>query len=211
MRYERKYRVEDISLPVVEQVIRQHPASFRPLHPPRWINNLYFDTPAFSAFEDNVVGAPQRLKYRLRWYGRPFHCIRKPVLELKIKDNAVGCKKSTPFPGEFTAADFPELIGRVREASHKGLELQPVLFNTYHRSYWGAPTLPFRITIDSQLRFGAYRPTDDPRLLYEDRAIIVEVKYDEQEDERAAFVLQHLPFRLSKSSKYVTGMNFAYG
>lgn len=212
MRYERKYRLENIALPVVEQVVRQHPAGFRPLHPPRWINNLYFDTPDFQFFKDNVVGAPQRLKYRLRWYGRPFNLLPKPVLEVKIKDNMVGRKASYQLPGHFyRSTDLPDLVEICRRAARLGRELQPLLFNSYYRSYWGAPALPFRLTIDSQLQFGAYRPLPDPVLPYRDDAVIVEVKYDAYQDEHSAFVLQHLPFRLSKSSKYVSGVNFVFG
>ncbi|NBC07787.1 MAG: VTC domain-containing protein [Bacteroidetes bacterium] len=212
MRYERKYRLEQVALPVVEQVIRQHPAGFRPLYPPRWINNLYFDTPDFQFFKDNVVGAPQRLKYRLRWYGRPFAALSNPVLEVKIKDNMVGRKAYHRLPQRnYQATDLPQLVAACRGLAGTGKTLQPLLFNSYYRSYWGAPALPFRLTIDSQLQFGAYRPLPRPVLPYRDESVVVEVKYDAAEDEQSAFVLQHLPFRLSKNSKYVTGINFVYG
>jgi hypothetical protein len=176
------------------------------------VNNLYFDTPGLQFFEDNVVGAPQRLKYRLRWYGRPFERIQSPVLEIKIKDNMVGSKRSLPLPSStYHATDLPELAQRCREMAGLGPALQPLLFNSYYRSYWGAAASPFRLTIDSQLQFGAYRPLPKPSLAYRDEAIIVEVKYDAEHDEQSAFVLQHLPFRLSKNSKYVTGVNFVLG
>lgn len=212
MRYERKYQVASLALPAVEQVIRLHPQGFRSLYPPRWINNLYFDSPALDAFEDNVAGAPQRVKHRLRWYGRPFGQLKDPVLETKIKDNMLGWKRSQPLPsGLYEATDFLELAAACRELLGKGRELQPVLFNSYYRSYWGALACPFRITIDSQLQFGPYRDWAAPRLSYQDDAIIVEVKYDAKQEAKSDAILQHLPFRLSKSSKYVTGINLAYG
>lgn len=212
MRYERKYRQEQTVLQVVEQCVRLHPLGFKALHPPRWVNNLYFDTPDLQFFEDNVVGAPQRLKYRLRWYGRPFEQIQSPVLEIKIKDNMVGSKRSLPLPaGIYSTKDLPVLTHRCRELAGLGMELQPLLFNSYYRSYWGASASPFRLTIDSQLQFGAYRPLPKPSLAYRDEAIIVEVKYDAEHDAQSEFVLQHLPFRLSKNSKYVTGINFILG
>lgn len=212
MRYERKYRIESAALPVVEQVVRLHPQGFSTLYPARWINNLYFDSPALDAFEDNVVGAPQRVKHRLRWYGRPFDSLKSPVLETKIKNNMLGWKKSHPLPaGTYSATAFPELIKFCRQSLGKGLEFQPVLFNSYYRSYWGAPACPFRITIDSQLQFGPYRDRLAPSLPYQDDAIIVEVKYDAAQETKSDGVLQHLPFRLTKSSKYVTGINLSYG
>lgn len=212
MRYERKYRVEQAHHQVVQAVIRQHPAGFRPLFPPRQINNLYFDTPDFVAFQDNVTGAPKRIKHRLRWYGDHFHEILNPVLEVKLKHNLVGWKNYHPLPeGSYPASDFPILVEHCRRLLGKGLELQPVLFNTYRRSYWAAPALPFRLTIDTGLYFGPYQAHRAPVLPFEDAATVIEVKYDQQDDEATAFILQHLPFRLSKNSKYVTGINFCYG
>lgn len=212
MRYERKYRIESLHPQVVQAVIRQHPAGFRTLFPPRQINNLYFDTPDFSAFQDNVTGAPNRLKYRLRWYGDNFHHIINPVLEVKIKENTVGWKHYHPLPNDvYRASDWPNLVGLCRKELGKGLDLQPVLFNTYRRAYWGAPALPFRLTMDTDLRFGPYQAHRQPVLPFTDAAVVIEVKYDQQADQDTAFVLQHLPFRLSKNSKYVTGINFCYG
>ncbi|MEQ8705876.1 MAG: polyphosphate polymerase domain-containing protein [Phaeodactylibacter sp.] len=212
MRYERKYRIEQVDPQVVGMVVRQHPAGFRTLYPPRQINNLYFDTPDFAAFQDNVTGAPRRLKYRLRWYGDDFHEITNPVLEVKIKDNQVGFKRYHPLPeGTYTAADWPGLVERCRQILKKGLDLQPVLFNTYRRSYWAAPALPFRLTIDTQMHFGPFQSHRRPVLPLADPAVVIEVKYDELQDEDTAFILQHLPFRLSKNSKYVTGINLCYG
>lgn len=212
MRYERKYRITHMHPQVVYAVVRQHPAGFRPLYPPRQINNLYFDTPDFAAFQDNVSGTPQRLKYRMRWYGDDFSSIFNPVLEVKVKDNLVGWKKHYPLPeGQYTAGDWQKLVGFCRKALQKGLDLQPVLFNKYWRSYWDAPALPFRLTVDTGLHFGTYRPNREPDLSFSDDAVVIEVKYDQQQDQDTAFILQHLPFRLSKNSKYVTGINLCYG
>lgn len=212
MRYERKYKVEQVHPRVVEQIIRLHPAGFRPLFPPRRVHNLYFDTPDFAAFQDNVTGTPQRLKYRLRWYGAHFGQVANPVLEIKVKDNLLGWKKHLPLEkGQYAYGDFPALVAHCRQLTGKGLDLQPVLLNTYQRSYWTAPALPFRVTIDSELRFGQYAAGAPPRLTLRDESVVLEVKYDATADSDTAFVLQHLPFRLSKNSKYVTGINLVYG
>ncbi|TXB63775.1 polyphosphate polymerase domain-containing protein [Phaeodactylibacter luteus] len=211
-RYERKYKIEQLSPAVVETVVRHHPAGFRALHPPRYINNLYFDTPGFTAFQDNVDGAPQRLKYRLRWYGADFSTLQDPVLEAKVKDNQVGYKRHFPLPpGRYGLQALPALVGQCRALAHKGLDLQPVLFNRYHRSYWAAPAYPFRLTIDTALSFGPYAPSGVGRLPYTEEAVVVEVKYESGDEHLAGFVLQHLPFRMTKSSKFVTGINFVYG
>lgn len=212
MRFERKYRIEQTHIDVVKAVLRQHPAGFRSLYPPRQINNLYFDTPDFSAFQDNVTGAPKRIKYRLRWYGDDFTKMVDPVLEVKIKNNLVGWKNHHPLDkGTYSWLDWRAVVEQCRDQLKKGLDLQPLLFNTYYRSYWSAPTLPFRLTMDTGMFFGPYQAHRAPVLPFSDTAVVIEVKYDHHNDQNTDFVLQQLPFRLSKNSKYVTGINLCYG
>ncbi|MCB0596969.1 MAG: polyphosphate polymerase domain-containing protein [Lewinellaceae bacterium] len=212
MRYERKYKLDSLHPSAFEQAIRLHPASFRPIYSPRQVNNLYFDTPDFIAFHDNAAGVSQRVKHRLRWYGRPFEVINDPVLETKVKDNLLGRKESFPLPpGQYRADKLDGLLGQVRQHLGYGLELQPVLFNSYHRSYWTTPNGRFRITVDSELQFGAYREQEGRLLPYSLPAVILELKYEQEEEEESDFILQHLPFRQTKSSKYGMGVEVCYG
>ncbi len=212
MRYERKYKLENASLALAEQALRLHPAGFRPLFQGRWVNNLYFDSPSFDAFQDNVVGAPQRVKYRIRWYGRPFSTLEKPVLERKSKEGEVGYKKSfTLPPGPHSLSDMPKLVDQARHELWKGKEIQPVLFNSYYRTYWSAYHGRFRITIDRQMQFAPYTAREIRRLPFQAPGLVIEVKYGLEEVEESDFILQHLPFRQTKSSKYVTGVNLCYG
>jgi hypothetical protein len=209
-RYERKYKVEHLPLEAVLQAVRLHPASFRPLYSPRWVNNLYFDTPDLTAFQDSAAGAPERRKYRLRWYGRPFEILPEPVLEIKSKQGEVGIKQSIPLAGAPYALKQPErLLEAARQPLWQGKALQPVLFNSYHRSYWAAAAGRFRLTIDTQLQFGAYQPSAPVLLPVHSPGIIIELKYA-AEEEGSDFILQQLPFRQTKSSKYMLGVNLLY-
>ena len=47
MRYERKYKIEGVSLGIILQSIAMHPAGLSKIYPDRQINNIYFDTPGF--------------------------------------------------------------------------------------------------------------------------------------------------------------------
>jgi len=85
---------------------------------------------------------------------------------------------------------------------------QARLLNTYRRAYFVSADRRFRITIDtnlktydvgSRLRRSIRRPSDAD-------SVIVELKYALNADEDAHQVTNALPFRLWKSSKYVTGM-----
>jgi len=207
MRYERKYKLDHLHPSAFEQAIRLHPAGFRPIFSPRRVNNLYFDTPDFSAFHDNAAGISHRVKHRLRWYGQPFELMDNPVLETKVKENLLGRKESFPMPpGRYHAEQLGDLLEQVRQQLGYGRELQPALFNSYQRSYWATPNGRFRITIDSELQFGAYREQGGRLLPYHLPAVILELKYEQEDEGRSDFILQHIPFRQTKSSKYVIGV-----
>ena len=206
-RYERKYRIEGFTAKGLEQLLRSHPVGFRRLHPSRTINNIYFDTPDFAAYQLNVIGAPQRRKYRLRWYGTRYDQLLAPVLEVKIKNAELGYKKNYPQP-DVNWQDTPQLWAQIPLITEQGL--RPVLVNTYLRSYWASPGGRFRLTIDSQLQFARYRADAPPRFLSVDTAVIAELKYAADDDQEAQRIFAALPFRQTKYSKYVTGVNSLY-
>ena len=207
MRYERKYKIEDLSLAMTHQSIRSHPAGLRKIFPDRQINNIYFDTPGLTTYHENVVGIAERKKFRVRWYGSEKEAIQKPQLEIKIKDNELGYKKTFPL-APFSWDSLNALRKEVHRKSESYAVLSPVLANAYLRSYYGTPDGKFRITIDSNLRYfsllGARRFT---RYNIIDPSIIVELKYEEECENQVDRIRQFLPFRQTKSSKYVSGMN----
>lgn len=114
MRYERKYRIEELDRFAVRTVIDGHPVSFRKLFPDRQINNIYLDTRDMSYFRENLSGVGQRRKYRIRWYGSDLEQVSKPVLEIKIKDGELGEKVSAKLP-DFRMGTFPDVQKIVRE------------------------------------------------------------------------------------------------
>ena len=68
-RFERKYHIQDLNLHEVEMWVRRSPCLFRECFPPRYINNIYFDTPELDNYHENLGGQAARTKLRLRWYG----------------------------------------------------------------------------------------------------------------------------------------------
>ncbi len=94
MRYERKYRLADDAFFQVRSVVETHHLSFRKQYPDRLVHNIYLDTPALSSFQDNLMGAMVREKYRIRWYGEVGKRVDRPVLELKRKVGELGDKYS---------------------------------------------------------------------------------------------------------------------
>ena len=193
MRYERKYRIEGLPVNWVRQALIGHPAGFRTLHPDRRINNIYFDTPDLSAFSENGAGVAERRKHRLRWYGDDLTRLKKPVFEIKIKDRELGRKESQRLTtGAWS--DLRDILQGV--PSLQDLPLQPVLVNGYRRSYLRSRDRRFRVTLDWDLQFAPFSWTKAPSHLYSlpDEAVIMELKYEVEDDQRANEIFRHLPF-----------------
>ncbi|KAA5548313.1 VTC domain-containing protein [Adhaeribacter rhizoryzae] len=215
-RYERKYLIEGISFAEVKLACQLHPKGFRPVFHPRTINNIYFDTFGFKHYADNVEGNQQRLKVRIRWYGNLFGEIKKPVLELKIKEGLLGIKKSyklNPFvlDKNFSKDSILDALNRndVPVQIKKDLaSLQPAILNQYHRHYYLSFDRKFRITIDQKMNY--HRISYHNPLFLENshdrNTLIMELKYAHGADQEAREVSALFPFPLTKSSKYVQGL-----
>jgi len=211
LRYERKYRVEHFSPEVVRQVVRNHPASFRKIYPDRQINNIYYDTTNMMAYIENVDGVADRRKFRVRWYGKDIFKIRQPKLEVKIKHNMLGTKEIYPV-ADFDLHDLKELNDSISAYSQRKMTFLPTLINSYQRSYYGTANGKFRMTIDWDLRyFSLLNARQFTQYQLSDEATILELKYAADLDNVADDIFQYIPFRFSKSSKYVSGLNLTVG
>lgn len=209
MRFEKKYAITHLTKRQIEQIIKGHPAGFSLLFPDRQVNNIYFDTPDYQTLVHNMDGINQRKKYRLRWYGKNLNAISNPHLEIKIKHNELGRKEITALPSA-SLAELAAISEKVNQQPILGIARQaliPTLLNSYHRSYYGSADKEFRITIDWNLQFyaplTAYTFNENPITL---NGIIVELKYEAAADTRANAIFKYLPFRQTKSSKYVKGV-----
>ena len=103
----------------------------------------------------------------------------------------------------FDSADLPPLT---RSELH---HLQPSLLNHYLRHYFQTANGRFRLTVDSGLQFAAARQAQGMSVSFCPPAspVVIEVKYGLAEAEEAPQVTNALPFRLSRCSKYVLGIN----
>ncbi len=210
-RFERKYKINGIEPQTVQANLMLHPAGFRVLYPDRRVNNIYFDTVDMATFRQNVDGVNQRKKFRLRWYGEQINTIEKPQFEIKIKHNELGTKEVTPFE-DTGLEEMKILTKRVNEKSGSFAPLFPVLLNSYLRSYYISADGRFRVTIDRVLRYYSLLATS--RFLgftIEEQGVILEIKYDKDNEQYADLVMQNMPYRNTKSSKYVNGVVLTSG
>jgi SPX domain protein involved in polyphosphate accumulation len=210
MRYELKYKIEDLSLNVVLQALRLHPAALRRIYQDRHINNIYFDTPNLMAYQDNVIGVANRKKFRVRWYNTPANQIKTSRFEIKIKQNQLGTKDILPIANFSDATNRYQIAMLTKQVNELcGLHtLQPVLLNSYVRSYFGTADRKFRITVDRHLCYFSFFKAQNFSSYYHaaDNALVLELKYAKQFDDLTDRITQFLPFRQTKSSKYVTGV-----
>lgn len=213
-RYERKFMTE-LRAWEIETVLRAHPAHFREIHAERKVNNIYLDTLDDRDYFQNVDGLSNRRKTRLRWYGETFRRIERPVLEVKIKRGYLGTKESHPLaplrvgPG-FEGHDLKKLFDESQlddSVRWELRDLEPRLLNCYLRKYFLSACGRFRATIDRDLAYHAVGRGRNRfvHCVRDEVHTILELKYEAAADDAADEVTSRLPFRATRSSKYVMG------
>ena len=217
LRYEKKFVISNLSCGEIESIIKHNPAMFLELYPKREVSNIYLDYLGMDNFQDSVNGISQRLKIRIRWYGEVFGEIKKPILELKIKRDEIGKKLLFPLaPFKLDRNFSAELLGEVFEKSnlpgwlsHRLKLLSPTLLNHYTRKYFTSADKKVRITFDFNLWFVKIGRRNNlfKRVEFDKENKIIELKYSDKDGDRVSQITNHFPFRLSRSSKYVMGIN----
>ena len=206
-RYELKYVLQPQDLFHLESTLMTHPAGYSKVYEDRIINNIYFDDHLFSACDDNLSGIAERIKIRYRWYGAE-KTSENGVIEYKIKKNALGTKvhhRDIPF------SSINELTKVVNAKMPHNKEVLPVIRNQYLRSYYLDISEKYRLTVDRNVIY-AFPSEDDSShdSAMQDNRIIVEIKFDKNADIDVDSVIRDFPFRLSKHSKYLSGMHMLY-
>jgi len=202
-------------LPWVRSLVLLHPSAFRPAHPPRTVNNIYFDTPNFDMLRDGIDGLSFRVKTRIRWYGDLTGFV-EPVLQLKRRENLDGYKEETSLRSMQILSRHPwtDVLKRVAPTRPQPVDvmlqgLHPTLINQYRRDYFASMCGRFRLTLDYNLRYfdqtlsslvNLTRPV--PSQPY----FVIELKYDPLQDTIGHDLASWFPFRVTRSSKYKTGM-----
>ncbi|MEM9648590.1 MAG: VTC domain-containing protein, partial [Bacteroidota bacterium] len=183
----------------------------------RQVNNIYFDTEGYKFYFDNVDGVANRQKVRIRWYGDTLGKIEKPKLEVKIKTGLVGDKWTfdlVPYllDNNLNSRSLKEIFSNSklpRSIMELVKDLKPTLVNSYSRRYFLSADTNFRITLDYAIKYRdvAHNINNFDRVGQKDVNNVVELKYGLEDEEKAYTISSQFPFRLSKNSKYVNGVN----
>ncbi len=216
-RNERKYAISDVDIHAVENYVRSHPALFTQPFPARYVNNIYFDTIRYQDYSENLIGAMNRNKYRIRWYGQQFGHIENPVLEIKIKKGVTGAKKLFPLvpftlDETFSSKKIDVIINKsvIPDQIKETLRhYSPSLLNLYYRKYFLSADRRFRLTLDSQISYTRITKYQNYflRKVSDISNVIMELKYEIKYDTEFNLISNHFPFRMTKNSKYVNGID----
>ena len=213
-RYERKFFIKELSRYEVESIVNLHPAIFSGIYRQRYVNNIYFDSFSLNSYHENIEGLRDRIKIRIRWYGELFGYVEKPVLEFKIKRGLLGKKISYPLKSfnlnrDTKITDILKSIVKLKEISFiKFEDLIPSLLNRYSRKYYQSSNKKYRITVDTDQSFYNINKENNTFLnsYFDNTSVILELKYLQEHDIDATHIVSNFPFRITKSSKYVSGI-----
>lgn len=222
-RYEKKFFVESVDAQIVQSYVLSNDAQFYEAYPSRIIQSCYFDTADLKSFYDNVEGLSHRKKYRFRWYGRG-NRIQKGQFEIKVKKDEWSYKEIYPFSFDrslsvqelFTEAGKQYCCNYFfqREETKKIatllLLLQATVHNVYKREYYQSSLDSIRLTIDKDISFSSYAkhlPVQSSQAsILKDIGALIELKFPTNLLRPAQHIASTMPFRMTRSSKYVTGM-----
>ena len=214
-RYELKFAANPVHRHELLRWILSHPAGFYSPYPPRQVNNVYFDGFRLHAYHENLVGDSRRSKVRLRWYGDTFSPERC-VLEVKRRRNMLGWKLS--FAGgavDFEANTWRKIRSWLRSEvpaeARSWLDGSPVpvLINRYQREYFVSRDERIRLTLDERQRVFDQRFGSRPNCTRASNlpdTFVVEVKFAPEDRAEGSWVIQGIPIRVSRNSKYVIGV-----
>jgi hypothetical protein len=220
-RYEVKFVTGDPMAWKLRHWLKLHPAGFRVAYPARRVNNVYFDTDDFTTYWENLTGISARTKVRYRWYGERLEP-GPGGLELKGKRNSLGWKRIFPVvespwrPGASWRAIRRNLLASLPHLGRLWLEEHPipVLINSYRREYYVSADGLVRVTLDLDQGVWDQRFSPHPNLTRAanlPRCVVVEAKCARGDRDLASRVLQGIPIRVSRHSKYVTGVRAVSG
>lgn len=212
-RYERKFIVPLHMVQDLASILRHSSFGFTEIFEERFVNNVYFDTPLFRFYNENVQGLADRKKIRIRWYGE-----RTPAkeyrLEIKRKSGAVGCKEvysAIVSNNEFTAFSLLNTIAVPDHVRIELMDLRPMLFNRYRRRYFLSADRKYRATMDYDLRYSLPTTVGESETPGgQDGEAVLELKYENEADLGFSGIADELPFNFSKKSKYISGIDNVY-
>jgi len=210
---------------LIKNWIKFHKFNFFKEYDDRNINNIYFDSLDYKAFNDNLVGLPSRLKVRYRWYGNLFseNSKNEGSLEFKFKKNIYGYKKIFKINDltlnlnsnwkEIKNKIFKQLTPEYKILFEKNSE--KILINRYKREYFISRDKKIRITLDKNIeifdqRSALIKPNFRFKNFTQDY-LVIEFKFNKEDKIYLNELDINIPIKASRNSKYINGVRSVLG
>ena len=205
--------------------IKLHKFNFFKEYDDRNVNNIYFDSFNYKAFNDNLIGLPSRLKVRYRWYGDLLSENKKNEgsLEFKFKKNIYGYKKVFKIKDltinlDSNWSDIKKRILKTLTPEYKILfnkNSQEILINQYKREYFISKNKKLRITLDRNIKIFDQRLTfKKPNFRsknYTQDYLVIEFKFNKNDKAFLNDLDINVPIKASRNSKYINGVRSVLG
>ena len=205
--------------------IKLHKFNFFKEYEDRNVNNIYFDSFNYKAFNDNLTGLPSRLKVRYRWYGELFseNSTNEGSLEFKFRKNIYGYKKVFKIK-DLTLnmnskwSDIKNKILNALTPEYKILynrNSEKILINQYKREYFISRNKKIRITLDKNIKIFDQRFTfDKPNFKFKNYTqdySVMEFKFNKEDKILLNDLDISVPIKASRNSKYINGVRSIIG
>lgn len=200
---------------------------FKKKYDNRGVNSLYYDTINLDFANDNISGISNRIKIRTRWYTKNDEnflnefCKNKYFrFEIKRKKNnysdkiflpkQYATKNSVIEQRAFLKKELKNELSKFSELSH--LILKDTVFVGYNREYFEHIFLEnIRLTIDKDLScLLCSKVLNIENTKISNNFIIVELKFNQKNENLVKHILKAFPFRQIRSSKYLYAISKYY-
>ena len=210
---------------LIKSWIKFHKYNFFKEYEDRNINNIYFDSLDYKAFDDNLIGLPSRLKVRYRWYGNLFSENKKNEgsLEFKFKKNIYGYKKIFKI-NDLTlnlSSTWREIKNKIQKSLTQEYKIifdknsEKILINRYKREYFISKNKKLRVTLDRNIqifdqRFASLKPNYKFKNFTQDY-LVIEFKFNKEDKIFLNDLDINIPIKASRNSKYINGVRSILG
>ncbi len=220
-RIELKFITQDTYYHSIKNWIRLNNNCFMPIYKPRYINNIYFDDNNLETFSDNLFGNTFRAKFRYRWYDDLEKC-NNGNFEIKFKRNIYGWKEKFKISGleDINKLNWKKLAKRIKLSLTPNNKIYfnkyntPSILNRYYREYYLSHDKNFRITLDRKLNVYDQRAKPKPNIkskVLNNNHLIIEVKFNRNMRYEINDLLDYMPIRNSRNSKYINSIRQVSG
>ena len=206
-RYERKFIINNFTIPSLENLLRNSKFKFKKNYAERKVNSIYFDNGNFDSFFENIDGKNFKNKFRLRWYGDK-NVISSPTLEIKKKvsyNNSKVFYKIKNFKKiKLSKKNIEQILNKLRKKYNFLSNKSPISSTHYNRLYFISSKNNVRATIDYNINYNNYLNYSKQNNY--SKSIILEIKYSNKKDDIIRRNLENISFRINKNSKYINSL-----